>query len=166
MTPQPEPTNPSHAGALSDLASMIAAGADPPPLSWEILHGMMDSPNGRSDEWRHAGHWALDALEAELGTGWPEAVRAKNPTGGAPHLAMAAGHAVAYAEILELALRLRLLSNVNGHAKLWRTLRKDPRPEQLLHCGLQLEVAGLALRSGTIPELEPRQSKTNQPMSL
>jgi hypothetical protein len=68
---------------------------------------------------------------------------------------MAAGHAVAYAEILELALRLRLLSNVNGHAKLWRTLRKDPRPERLLHCGLQLEVAGLALRSGTVPELEP-----------
>jgi hypothetical protein len=68
---------------------------------------------------------------------------------------MAAGHVVAYAEILELALRVHLLRNASGHAKLWRTLRRDPRPEQLLHCGLQLELAGLGLRSGIAPELEP-----------
>lgn len=155
MTQQAKPDKAVDSGPLAELGSMIAAGADPPPLSWEILHAMMDAPNGRSEAWRQAGHWALDVLEAELGTGWPEIVRAKNPTGGAPLLARAAGYAVAYAEILELALRLRLLRKVNGRAKLWRTLRKDPRPEQLLHCGLQLEVASLALRSAAIPELEP-----------
>lgn len=155
MTTQPEPVNPAHAGAQANHPSAIAAGATPPTPSWKIMHSMMDAPHGRPDAWREAGHWSLDVLQAELGTDWPERVRAKNPTGGAPQLDMAGGHAVAYAEILELSLRLRLLNSVDGHAKLWRTLRRDPRPEQLLHCGLQLEVAGLALRSGTIPELEP-----------
>ena len=37
MTDHRKPANPVHAGTLADLASMIAAGADPPLLSWEIL---------------------------------------------------------------------------------------------------------------------------------
>jgi hypothetical protein len=108
-----------------------------------------------SDAWRDTGHWAFNVLEAQLGAEWPATVTAKSPTGGAPQLAWAVGHVVAYAQVLELALRLELLRGVDGHAKIRRALRTDPRPPQLAHCDMQLEVAGLALMSGFTPALEP-----------
>lgn len=127
---------------------------DRPQLSWELLHSMMAHATW-SEAWRQTGAWAFHVLEAQLGEDWPETVCAKNPTGGAPQLAWAAGHVAAYAQMLELALRLDLLKHVGGYAKVRRVLRSDPRPPQLTHCEIQLETAGLALRSGLSPELEP-----------
>jgi hypothetical protein len=126
-----------------------------PPLSWDLLHEMMGRADGRSEAWRHAGSWAFDVLQAQLGDDWPATVASKHPHGGAPQLAWASGHVVAYAQVLELALRLTLLRTVSGFAKIRRALRLDPRPAQLAHTEMQLEVAGLALRSGLAPELEP-----------
>jgi hypothetical protein len=110
-----------------------------PPLSWEILHGMMASA-AWSDAWRETGSWAFDVLEKHLGSDWPAAVASKSPTGGAAQLAWAVGHVTAYAQVLELALRLELLQGVDGYAKLRRALRNDPRPSQLVHYEMQLEV--------------------------
>jgi len=130
-----------------------------PPLSWEILREMMVRGTGRAESWVRAGLWALDVLRTRLGDDWPAEVARKNPSGGAPQLAWASGHVVAYAEVLELALRLELLGDVAGIAKVRRVLRTDPRPAQLLHSEMQLEVAGLALSSGMTPELEPASSQ-------
>ena len=126
-----------------------------PELSWEILRTMMASPNGRSDAWREAGRWALTVLEKRLGADWPANVRRKSSNGGAPELAFAAGHVVAYAQVLEWALRLELLDGCDGYAKARKAIANDPRPEQLAHSRVQLEVAALALKSGTKPMLEP-----------
>jgi hypothetical protein len=136
---------------------MTLPQADLPPLSWEVLRSMMANTTW-SEAWREAGSWAFRVLEKELGGDWPAAVAGKSPTGGAPQLAWAAGHVTAYAQVLELALRLELLRGSAGYAKVRRALRNDPRPSQLVHCEMQLEVAGLALRSGITPELEPAPS--------
>ena len=108
-----------------------------------------------SEAWREAGSWAFRVLEQHLGSDWPSVVAAKSPTGGAPQLASAIGHAGAYAQVLELALRLDCLRGADGSGKLRRALRSDPRPSQLVHCEIQLEVASLSLRSGITPQLEP-----------
>jgi len=61
-----------------------------------------------------------------------------------PEIAWASAHAVAYAELLELALRLKMLSKVPGLASVRRALRKDLRGQRRVHTRLQLEVAALA----------------------
>jgi hypothetical protein len=134
---------------------VIKPGEDVPPLSWDVLHSMMASSNGWSEAWRQTGDWALDVLEGQLGPDWPELVRNKNPTGGAPMLAWAAGHVSAYVSLVELALRLDLLKGCPGFAKARTAIRSDPRPGQLVASEMQLEVAGLALRIGCNPTLEP-----------
>jgi hypothetical protein len=68
---------------------------------------------------------------------------------------MAAGHVTAYANVLELALRVELLKEVSGSGKARRVMVTDPRPSQLAHSRIQLEVASLALKGGSPPELEP-----------
>ena len=132
----------------------MAHEASLPPLSWEVLHSMMANATW-SEAWRETGSWAFGVLEKHLGSDWPAAVAAKSPTGGAPQLVWAVGHVAAYAQVLELALRLELLQGVEGYAKVRRTLRNDPRPPQLVHSEIQLEAAGLALKSGITPQLEP-----------
>jgi len=129
--------------------------SDVPELSWEILRTMMAGPNGRSDAWREVGRWALTVLEKRLGADWRGEVRRKSWTGGATELALGEGHVVAYAQVLEWALRLELLDGCDGYAKARKAMANDPRPEQLAHSRVQLEVAALALKSGAKPALEP-----------
>ncbi|MCW2985508.1 MAG: hypothetical protein JWR63_3078 [Conexibacter sp.] len=134
------------------------AGLGPPadgPLTWTTLHALMNRTLERPDGWIPTGHWALDTLETMLGSEWPSVVQAKAPDGGAPALAYASTHTVAYAELLELAVRLTLVDGLRGHAKLRAALASDPRPDVLAHSRIQLEVATLALRAGQDPELEP-----------
>jgi hypothetical protein len=108
-----------------------------------------------SSSWRETGSWALTTLEDRLGSDWPAEVARKAPDGSAHELAWAVGHVVAYAQVLEWALRLELLAGSTGFAKVRQAIRNDPRPAQLAHCRVQLEVAALALRRGSRPELEP-----------
>jgi hypothetical protein len=116
---------------------------------------MMDRTQERPDAWIPTGRWVLDTLETILGSGWPSVVQAKAPDGGAPALAYGSTHTVAYAELLELAVRLTLIDGLPGHAKLRAALASDPRPDVLAHTRTQLEVATLALRAGHDLVLEP-----------
>jgi hypothetical protein len=95
-------------------------------------------------------------LEAQLGASWPTLLVGKHPDRSAGDFAWMAGHVVAFTNVLELALRLDLLGQVAGIAKVRRAIARDPRPDVLAHSRLQLEVAALAERAGATPILEPR----------
>jgi hypothetical protein len=113
-------------------------------LTWRALRVAIQRAPTRSDAWRLAGSWAIDVLEDELGTDWPRTVVSKSSEGSAGELALVAGHTIAYTNLLELALRLTLLSKVPGFAKARRPIATDPRIDQLAHSRIQLEVAALA----------------------
>jgi hypothetical protein len=123
-------------------------------LTFDELRARM-SRAGRTAAWRNAGLWALDVVEDELDPKWAAAVASKLSDGDPRELTLSAFHIVAYVELLELALRLVLLRNVSGFAKARRALARDPRRDQLAHARVQLEVAGLALRTGSGLSLEP-----------
>jgi hypothetical protein len=125
---------------------------DFPEPSWAVLHEAMEN-QGRPKAWRETGHWALDVLATELGHDWP--TRAVNAFGTLPlPLLMASAHTVAYAEVLELALRVRLLKEATGFADARNETRGDRRLERAFHFTLQMEVAGLATRLGWEVSLE------------
>jgi hypothetical protein len=63
-------------------------------------------------------------------------------------MSWAGSHTVAYAEFIELALRLELLCRYEGFARLRDALKRDPREEQIPHLRLQLEVGALAAAAG------------------
>jgi hypothetical protein len=111
---------------------------------WEFFRELFqDAPRGRSDAWRQVGLWAVDHLSERLGDGWPERAWRKNgrlPAG----MAWAGSHTVAYAERVELALRLELLSDCEGFARVRDPLKQVPREDQIPHIRLQLEVGALA----------------------
>jgi hypothetical protein len=124
-------------------------------LTWAALRAMMERAIGRSRAWRDTGLWALRSLEVHLGHDWPVTLARKAPGGRPSELAVAAGHVTAYANVLELALRLELLKETSGFGKARRAIVTDPRPSQLAHSRIQLELASLALKGGSPPELEP-----------
>jgi hypothetical protein len=62
-------------------------------------------------------------------------------------MAYAGSHTVAYAEFVELALRLELLCNHEGFAPVRDALKCDPREQQIPHLRLQLEVGALASKA-------------------
>jgi hypothetical protein len=124
-------------------------------LTWRALRVAIQRAPTRSDAWRLAGSWAIDVLEDELGTDWPRTVVSKSSEGSAGELALVAGHTIAYTNLLELALRLTLLSKVPGFAKARRPIATDPRIDQLAHSRIQLEVAALAEQAECLGALEP-----------
>lgn len=141
---------------------MFSAGLEPPAdpksspgsePSWRQLQGLFRSSQ-RSGAWRRVGEWALDKLSEQLGEHWPASVWAKYSRlpGG---LAFASTHTVAYAELVELALRMELLRDSVRFVPLRRALQTDPREELVRHLRLQLEVGALALRDGYSSEFEP-----------
>jgi hypothetical protein len=123
-------------------------------LTWAALRAAMERA-GRTKAWIDAGIWALQTLEVHLGRAWPGEVARKTPNGRPSELAIAAHHAVAYSQLLELALRLELLRDVEGSAKVRRAIATDPRPTLLMHVRIQLEVAALVLKAHGPPKLEP-----------
>lgn len=124
----------------------------------------MERP-ARSTEWTKAGMWALDQLDELLGQDWPELAWRSFGLLPVP-LEYAAGHVVAYAQILELALRLRLLRHVDGWGDVRRDLQRDRRSERALHVSLQLETAACALRLGWPVQLEPREPAEGKPADV
>jgi hypothetical protein len=137
-----------------------------PSLTWDIVRDMLARVTARPPAWTHAATWTVDTLESRLGDDWPALVMAKSPDRSAGDLAFFAGHTIAYAHILEFALRLVLLDGIRGHAKVRRAIATDPRPDQLSHVTMQLELAGLALQRGYAPELEPRSLKSDPPADI
>ena len=134
---------------------MIALDEPTSRLSWPLLRELTERSRGRTAAWTQTGLWTLQTLETELGADWPAAVAKKAPGGMAADLAWAPAHVHAFARLLELALRLRLVADVPGRAKLRKAIVRDPRPDVLFHAELQLEVATLASRAGSSPTLEP-----------
>jgi hypothetical protein len=128
---------------------------DMPDVSWDAIGELIDR-SGRGEAWARTGRWALDVLRARLGEEWPtKARRADPPVPPWSALPWIGGHALALAEVLELALRLELLDDVPGIADVRRELSRDVTAGRSLHSALQLEVAGLAHRLAWAIRLEP-----------
>jgi hypothetical protein len=97
--------------------------------------------------WQAARSWMLDSFEAVLGERWPQAAWQKR--GALPvNLAEGAGHHPHCANLIELALRLRALSQTTGFDAVKRQLRSADDEEAVLHVALQLEVATLCQLGG------------------
>lgn len=144
----PEPPNPVRWDP-GTLAPEFAAY-----VSWDGLSARM-SESARSDEGRAAGIWAIDVLRDQLGHHWME--RAALAEGRAPSdLLLSMVHAVAFGELLDLALRLHLLRNVEGMGVVRRDLKNDLREQRRLHTRVLLNVAALALQHGHGVAMEKR----------
>jgi len=116
-----------------------------PPGTWdEILqwHEVTCDHNARA----HAGRWAISRLRQVLGEGWlPRAIERADE--GYPLALLDTGsHLLALAEVLEWALHLELIMDMDGRGKALRDLRRDPSLRRLLHSQAQLLLAGLARR--------------------
>jgi hypothetical protein len=114
---------------------------------------MVDS--NRSDEGKEAGVWAIDELASQLGSDWMERV-AQHEGSAPPELLLSPFHAVAFGEVLDFALRLRLLRDVEGMAVVRGDLKTDLRQQRRLHSRVVLDVAALALQRGHGVALEKR----------
>jgi hypothetical protein len=120
----------------------------------------------RSDEGRAAGLYALGKLQEILGDAWPAVAWEKSDHAGLPPEIMLSGpHAIAFAQLLELALRLDVLPG-DGGAKVKGSLRSDPRPEHLTHLRLQLELAALAVAAGLDPSVETHLAGADTPADV
>ena len=110
--------------------------------------------SARSAAGRAAGDFALRTLQEHLGDEWPRLAWEKHDQRSLPaELLLSSAHAVAFAQLVELALQLRTLP-ANGAGKIRKALHGDPRPQQIAHLRLQLELAALASDGGKSVALE------------
>jgi hypothetical protein len=96
--------------------------------------------------------WAIEQLQHNLGGEWPEHTWAKDEP--PPFLLAASYHAIAFSDLLDLALRVHLMRDIPGIAKVRRDLQKDLTSDRRLHSGVILDVAGLACHKGYEVTLE------------
>lgn len=118
------------------------------PPTWSYFRdGFEYAAPIRSPAWRRVGVWAVDRLSKHLGDEWPQRTWEKHGQlpGG---MALATGHPIAYFELIELGLRLEILSGREGFADLLRPLKQDPREDVVPHVRLELEVGALAAAAG------------------
>lgn len=115
-------------------------------FSWDGVRGRMADSNW-SEGGRNAGVWAIDQLRTILGQEW-SGLRDSN------YLQFAFMHAGAFGELLDIALRLHLLNDVSGMARIRRDFVRDVKPERRLHTQLLLNVASLAVQCGQNVALE------------
>lgn len=121
--------------------------------------------------WRQAGVWALDTLEENLGQDWLgrtiEKYRLLELGEMLPYfIQLGPAHTLAYADLLEFALRLEILRDVPGMGKVRKVLRGIPRPDQLGHVMVQLETASLALMGGCAIDIESALAHPHRPADL
>jgi len=125
---------------------------------------MADSPLV-SPARRQATLWALEQLEQRMGPDWPE--RYWDAAGHVPgEVNLGGAHTGALGNLLELALRLHLLTGTPGLGGVQREMKNDLRDDRRRHCALQLEAAGLAVRSGFAVALEHRSSRQDPPSDV
>lgn len=127
-------------------------------LTWDGIRSRM-ADSTRSEEGKIAGLWAIDELRAILGQSWPGLCNAN-------YLQVAFMNSDAYRQLLELALRLHLLRNLSGMARVRRELVSNVQPERRLHTQLQLNVASLAVQCGIDVELEKSMASNHAPTDL
>jgi len=125
------------------------------PRTWEQLRAAMFD-NLRSAECNEVGAWSMDVLAGAFGEKWPALAADRNADLLHATVYGASTHFIAYAQIVELALRLRIFEDHVGIAAVRNQLRRDLRFEAWHHARLQLEVAALAVACGHSISLEPR----------
>lgn len=136
------------------------------PPTFAIYREMV-SRASRSEAHREAASWALNELEATLGDDWlVRAVASADPPPLLQHLAWMSGHVQAFAEVLEWALRLRLLRDVHGAGDVRRELLRDATAGRTLHTALQLNVAACAQRLGWRVALELKPDAATAPADV
>jgi hypothetical protein len=114
---------------------------------------------------RQATLWALEQLEKYMGQHWPE--RYWEAAGHVPEEVNLGGvHVAALGSLLDLALRFFLLAGTPGLASVQKEMRTDLRDDRRRHAALQLEVGGLAKRSGATVALEDKISRTAPPSDV
>jgi hypothetical protein len=121
-------------------------------LDWDTLIAGMRAGAGTHAR-REVGVWALEKLREALGEDWPQRWYDKNDALPA-FLQHPATDALAYAELVETALRLDALSGVLRVRRLLRDWRGDLALIRQLHVVLQLQVATLARAVGASAEFE------------
>ena len=127
------------------------------PPTWELFRWEIRSRQLRA--WDEAGLWSLGVLESVLGERWPEETyELRQRLGDSPllpaEIAAAFGYPMHFAELLELALRLRLLEDALGIEQLKTDLRAHREHHRWMHCRLELELGGLLLAAGIAPCFE------------
>lgn len=140
----------------------LAPTGTPDPTDWGTWNSLIEG-GLRNQSWKSAGRWALETLGRHLGHDWPHRAWTKYsiPT----FLAWSSSHTIAFAQLLEVALRVELLRDHSGAGKLRRVLRQDPREEQIAHLALQLELGGLALQQGYDVAFE-QAARSSQPIDV
>jgi hypothetical protein len=132
--------------------------------SWDMYRRMADSPLVNPAR-RQATLWAIDQLEKHMGRDWLE--RYWEASGHVPEeVNLGRAHVAALGGLLELALRLQLLAGAQGLGGVRKEMRSDLRDDRRRHAALQLEVGGLAMRSGATVALENRTSKDAPPSDV
>lgn len=126
--------------------------------SWDGIRARM-ADSSRPEEGRVAGVWAIDQLRAILGEHW-SGLQDSN------YLQIAFMNADAFGQLLDLALRLRLLSDTSGMAKIRRELIKNVKPERRHHTQLLLNVASLAVQCGQEVAMEKTMPSKTAPTDL
>lgn len=121
-------------------------------ISWQALRSSI-SENGRSPAAHNAGVWAVDILRSYLGESWMSRAFERDRD-LALRVFHAASHLIAFADLVELASRVSLLSGVPKLASVRTQLQQDLRSEAWLHAQLQLEVAALARWHGAEVRIE------------
>lgn len=132
-------------------------------ISWEGQRERMNE-SVKPEAGRAAGLWAIDQLQLHLGDHWPEQTAGKNSQPG--FVLAASYHARAFGELLDLALRLHLLRDIPGIAKVRRELQRDLAGGRRMHSGIILDVAGLARQRGHQVELERRARADRAPTDV
>lgn len=139
---------------------------EPGGFGWTHLRAQMEDSN-RSDAGKAAGLWAIDVLRGQFGDDWME--RVARQTGSPPDFLLSAPmHTNAFAELLDLSLRLYLVDQrkIDGQAKVCRGMKGNLQGESLLHGELALEVAALALQSSYDVVFEKRLDPASPPTDV
>ncbi len=143
-----------------------AAHPDAGPPTWDDYECLLGRAQ-RGTAYHEAAAWALTELREVLGDDWlRRAAESDRPPPLTRQLACLSGHTLALAEVIEWALRLRLVRELPGAAKLRRDLVGNVTEGRTLHTALQLNVATTAIRLAWDVALEPAQAKEDPPADL
>jgi hypothetical protein len=139
---------------------------DASPPTWDDYEALLERAN-RGPAYHEAAAWALTELRDVLGDDWlRRAAESERPPPLLRQLVSLGWHTLALAEVLEWALRLRLVRELPGAAKLRRDLVRNAMEGRTLHTALQLAVAAPAVRLGWAVALEPARAKEDPPADL
>jgi hypothetical protein len=136
------------------------------PPTWDGYQALLERAQ-RGPAYHETATWALTELRELFGDEWlRRAAESDRPPPLLGHLGFVSGHTLALAEVVEWALRLRLVCELPGAAKLRRDLVGNATEGRTLHSALQLTVATTAIRVGWDVALEPARGKDDPPADL